>query len=322
MNEPHMAPWWFPANDHPLDKARIRVSITVPKRYDVVSNGRRVHRRTHGAPGDHDLARGRADGALPRLLRGRPVPDRARACATAGPGWSRCRRRCPTAAQPGAMRLMRQTPAITALARGPARRLPVLDRRGPGHQPRPGLRAREPDPADVLAGAASTGPPWSTSSRTSGSATPCRGPPLERHLAQRGRRDVHGVAVGRGPRRASAAERGCAAATTAPTPTTTFWAHQVADPCPTARAASTEIFADVRLPARGDDAPGAAQPDRRRRLLALLRRWVADREGGNGSTAQFEALAEEVSGEDLDGFFAAWLHSATKPADTAANGLG
>ena len=55
---------------------------------------------------------------------------------------------------------------------------------------------------------------------------------------------------------------------------------------------------------------------------ALLRRWVADREGGNGSTAQFEALAEEVSGEDLDGFFAAWLHSSTKPADTAANGLG
>ena len=21
MNQPHMAPWWFPANDHPQDKA-------------------------------------------------------------------------------------------------------------------------------------------------------------------------------------------------------------------------------------------------------------------------------------------------------------
>ena len=25
MNQPHMAPWWFPANDHPLDKADVTV---------------------------------------------------------------------------------------------------------------------------------------------------------------------------------------------------------------------------------------------------------------------------------------------------------
>ncbi len=31
MNQPHMAPWWFPANDHPLDKARIDMHITVPQ---------------------------------------------------------------------------------------------------------------------------------------------------------------------------------------------------------------------------------------------------------------------------------------------------
>ena len=56
-------------------------------------------------------------------------------------------------------------------------------------------------------------------------------------------------------------------------------------------------------------------------FMALLRRWVRDREGGNGSSAQFEALAEQISGEDLDAFFDAWLHSPTKPARTAANGL-
>ena len=54
----------------------------------------------------------------------------------------------------------------------------------------------------------------------------------------------------------------------------------------------------------------------------MLRTWVTDREGGNGSTEQFEALAEDISGEDLDDFFDAWLHTSEKPADTAANGLG
>ena len=39
----------------------------------------------------------------------------------------------------------------------------------------------------------------------------------------------------------------------------------------------------------------------------ILRTWVADRAGGNGTTEEFQALAEQVSGEDLDGFFTAWL---------------
>ena len=34
------------------------------------------------------------------------------------------------------------------------------------------------------------------------------------------------------------------------------------------------------------------------------------------------ALAEQVSGQDLTGFFDAWLRRTTKPADTVANGLG
>ena len=31
MNEPHMATWWFPANDHPRDKASFDIRITVPR---------------------------------------------------------------------------------------------------------------------------------------------------------------------------------------------------------------------------------------------------------------------------------------------------
>jgi aminopeptidase N len=54
----------------------------------------------------------------------------------------------------------------------------------------------------------------------------------------------------------------------------------------------------------------------------ILRTWVADRAGGNGSTDDFHALAEEVSGENLTGFFEAWVFTGEKPADTADNGLG
>ena len=53
----------------------------------------------------------------------------------------------------------------------------------------------------------------------------------------------------------------------------------------------------------------------------LLRAWVAERRFGNATTEQFTDLAEELSGEDLDGFFDAWLRADEPPAETAANGL-
>jgi aminopeptidase N len=53
----------------------------------------------------------------------------------------------------------------------------------------------------------------------------------------------------------------------------------------------------------------------------ILRTWVADREGGNGTTEEFQALAEQVSGEDLDGFFTAWLVTGERPAHTPENGF-
>ena len=45
MNEPHMATWWFPANDHPRDKASFDIRITVPRGKDVISNGVLVSKR-------------------------------------------------------------------------------------------------------------------------------------------------------------------------------------------------------------------------------------------------------------------------------------
>ena len=44
-----------------------------------------------------------------------------------------------------------------------------------------------------------------------------------------------------------------------------------------------------------------------RRLFALLRAWAAGHRYGNGSTGQFEALAEHFAGRQLDAFFRRWL---------------
>jgi aminopeptidase N len=53
----------------------------------------------------------------------------------------------------------------------------------------------------------------------------------------------------------------------------------------------------------------------------LLRTWVERRGDGTGRVGQLERLAEEVSGMQLDRFFDTWLRSGRKPARTAANGL-
>jgi aminopeptidase N len=53
----------------------------------------------------------------------------------------------------------------------------------------------------------------------------------------------------------------------------------------------------------------------------ILRSWVHDRAGGTGDTEEFEALADQVSGQDLSAFFQAWLFDTGRPAHTADNGF-
>lgn len=45
----------------------------------------------------------------------------------------------------------------------------------------------------------------------------------------------------------------------------------------------------------------------------VLRRWVAEHRYGNVSTQEFIALAEQVSGRQLDSFFEVWLYRGSKP---------
>ena len=53
----------------------------------------------------------------------------------------------------------------------------------------------------------------------------------------------------------------------------------------------------------------------------LLRTWVRVHEGGDASIAQFRALAERISGVELNRFFRVWLYQERRPARTRANGF-
>jgi aminopeptidase N len=48
-------------------------------------------------------------------------------------------------------------------------------------------------------------------------------------------------------------------------------------------------------------------------FFALLPRSTAERAGRNATTADFIALAEEVSGEELSPLFQDWLYTASRP---------
>jgi aminopeptidase N len=48
-------------------------------------------------------------------------------------------------------------------------------------------------------------------------------------------------------------------------------------------------------------------------FFRILREWVAMNEGGNVSTDDFIALAEEISGEELSPLFDEWLFTDVKP---------
>lgn len=49
-------------------------------------------------------------------------------------------------------------------------------------------------------------------------------------------------------------------------------------------------------------------------FFEVLRAWAAERAHGTGTTEEFVATAERVSGRDLDGFFDVWLRGAYRPA--------
>src|SRR3954447_4276234 len=49
------------------------------------------------------------------------------------------------------------------------------------------------------------------------------------------------------------------------------------------------------------------------KFFRILKTWAAEHRHGNGTTEQFTALSEQISGEDLGAFFQTWLYTPAKP---------
>jgi aminopeptidase N len=56
-------------------------------------------------------------------------------------------------------------------------------------------------------------------------------------------------------------------------------------------------------------------------FFTLLQRWTATYWHGNATVEDFQRMAAEVSGQDLNSFFQAWLFTPGRPAATAENGI-
>ncbi|MDZ5445648.1 M1 family metallopeptidase [Micromonospora sp. 4G57] len=50
-------------------------------------------------------------------------------------------------------------------------------------------------------------------------------------------------------------------------------------------------------------------------FFTILRTWAEEKKNGNGTTAEFRALAERVSNKQLDKLFDAWLYGTERPAE-------
>ncbi|MEU2282476.1 M1 family metallopeptidase [Streptomyces sp. NPDC013178] len=303
LGEPHSATAWYPANDHPSDKATFRLTATVPDGWTAIGNGR---------PGT----------------------------TTTGPGsttfrWYEDR---PMATYLSTIAIDKFTVRTSQLSNG----TPVVHAYGPGTTVDPQTEALLPEVLDFLA--SKFGPyPFSSAggiviagdSDGAPQALETQSRPtyhwgfFDVSLVHENAHQWFGDSVSFSDWR-----DGCLAECFAQY-AVQLWYEKYGDDLDTGfyrsmleEAAQDPEFWTTRLydPGAGNELASALYGKGSMMLHALrrtvgdtaffgtLKRWQREHRYGNASWPQFEALAQQVSGKNLTGFFGAWAHGTTVPA--------
>jgi aminopeptidase N len=312
VNEPHMAPWWFPSNDHPLDKARMSIRVTVPGDRQVVSNGRLIGVRRHAGLATYHWGGG---GPMATYLAFFVAGNFQVRSGTAHhlPYYLAVSRQLPNGMRRVAMDGLSRTPAIVHWLQKQAGPYAFTSTGGVVTALDPGFslenQTRPVYPRQVFQllmvhelahqwfGDSVSVHHWSDVWLNEGFATYMEHRWTEGHGGESTSTWLHDKYT---------FESG------------SFWDGVVSDP----GSDINQLFADSVVYQRGGMTLAAL-----RRVIGsstfdhLVHRWTRENRHGNGSTDAFEAMAEEVSGQDLTSFFDAWVRQSGKPADTPENGL-
>ena len=310
--EPEEAWWWFPSNDHPADKARFDISVAVPTGVEVLSNGTMPRRPAPDGPGwtrwnwhsAHPMATylafltiGQYDVEQTRSSSGRPVIT----------AYSQL-----------------LTPSLAAAARASVgRTAEIVDWESSLFGPYPfEAQGGVVTPPDVL--------PYSleTQTRPTYGTSHFRRGPNPSVVVHENAHQWFGDSVSLTRWQDIWLNEGFA------TYAEWLWSEHVGDI--TAQQTFDEYYDGFpdddtvwTLPL-GDPGVPVITPEiyfRGPMLLQelrvtvgdpaffrILRAWPAAHRYGNGTSAQFAALSERISGRDLDAFFQAWLYTPSKPA--------
>lgn len=313
MNQPHMAPWWFPANDHPIDKATFDISTTVASGREVIANGRLVSKkRTQRGT----TWRWRADEPMAPYLAFFAAGDFTIKTGTSNglPWLNAVSQQLPPRKRRESLRLLGRTPdVVQALSAdlgpypfsttgGLTTGLPVyfaLENQTRPTYPYVGSNATWlilHEIAHQWLGNHVAIARWRDIWLNEGAATFMEWRYTEQHggptAAETLRQRYDGL---------SSSDR--------------FWNLSIADPGP------ANIFAEPVYDRGGMTMQALRSRIGEDKFWHLIRTWLEQKSGGNATSEEFEALAAQISGQNLSGFFTAWLRTKAKPAATTVNGL-
>lgn len=311
MNEPHMAAWWFPSNDHPRDKATYDIAVTTDADKVVISNGEQVSRVDNGGSA---TTHWRMEQPMASYLAFFAAGDFTVEHGTSASGipWTiAVSNQIDPSYRNQVLKLLRRSGKVTDWLQkevgpypfestgGLVTALPVgfaLE-----NQSRPtysggidgGTQVHEL--AHQWFGDSVSVHRWRDIWLNEGFATYFQALWREAHGGPTTRTWLHRQVKQWGRYESS-------------------WNVNVANP------GADRIF-DWSVYQRGAWALAALRNRiGKRDFRTLLRTWVEQREGRTGRVVQFERLAENVSGENLDSFFKAWLRDSEPPKRTAKYG--